>query len=136
MHLTPEEQAVGRRNFLRAIAGVPVVAGLGAATLARGPVSGGPVRIGYIGVGGEGRVLLANTDPAYGHIVAMADINPAQLALADAALEKASLPKAVHYAEWREMIQKESLDGLVIATPRWQRAEFTTPSLEAALHEH
>jgi predicted dehydrogenase len=134
VHLTPEEQALGRRNFLRAIAGVPVIAGLGAATLARGPVSGGPVRIGYIGVGGEGRVLLANTDPAYAHIIAMADINPAQLALADAALEKAKLPKAVHYAEWREMIQKESLEGVVIAVPLWMHTEITCACLEAGLH--
>ena len=38
-----------------------VLAGLSAASLARGPVAGGPVRLGYIGVGGEGRVLLGTT---------------------------------------------------------------------------
>jgi predicted dehydrogenase len=134
VHLTPEEQATGRRNFLRAVAGVPVLAGLGAATLARGPVAGGAVRVGYIGVGGEGRVLLANTDPAFAHVVAMADINPAQLALADAVLEKNRQAKATHYAEWREMIQKESLEGVIIATPLWTHAEITTACLEAGLH--
>ena len=134
MHLTPEEQATGRRNFLRAIAGVPVVAGLGAAALTRGPIAGGPVRIGYIGVGGEGRVLLGGTDPTYARVVAMADINPAQLAQADAVLEKVGQAKAVHYAEWREMIQKESLEGVVIATPLWTHAEITVACLEAGLH--
>ena len=135
MHLTPEEQATGRRNFLRAIAGVPVVAGLGAAALARGPITGGPVRIGYIGVGGEGRVLLGGTEPAYARVVAMADINPAQLALADVVLEKGGhADKAVHYAEWREMIQKESLEGVVIATPLWSHAEIVVGCLEAGLH--
>ena len=135
MHLTPEEQATGRRNFLRAIAGVPVVAGLGAAALARGPITGGPVRLGYIGVGGEGRVLLGGTDPAYARVVAMADINPAQLALADAVLEKGGhTTKAVHYAEWREMIQKESLEGVVIATPLWSHADIVVGCLEAGLH--
>ena len=134
MHLTPEEQATGRRNFLRAVAGVPVLAGLGAASLARGPIAGGPVRIGYIGVGGEGRVLLGGTDPAYAHVVAMADINPAQLALADAVLEKGGHARATHYAEWREMIQKESLEGVVIATPLWMHTEITVACLEAGLH--
>ena len=134
MHLTPEEQATGRRNFLRAVAGVPVIAGLGAAALTRGPIAGGPVRIGYIGVGGEGRVLLGSTDPAYARVVAMADINPAQLAQADAVLEKGGHAKAVHYTEWREMIQKESLEGVVIATPLWMHAEITTGCLDAGLH--
>jgi predicted dehydrogenase len=134
VHLTPEEQATGRRNFLRAVAGVPVLAGLGAATLARGPVAGGAVRVGYIGVGGEGRVLLASTDPAYAHVVAMADINPAQLAQADTVLEKSGQAKATHYAEWREMIQKESLEAVIIATPLWTHAEITTACLDAGLH--
>jgi predicted dehydrogenase len=134
VHLTPEEHANGRRSFLRAIAGVPVVAGLGAASLARGPIAGGPVRLGYIGVGGEGRVLLGATDRAYAHVVAMADINPAQLAQADTVLERGGHPKAVHYAEWREMIQKESLEGVVIATPLWTHTEITVACLEAGLH--
>ena len=111
--MTPEEQATGRRNFLRAVAGVPVLAGLGAASLARGPIAGGPVRVGYIGVGGEGRV---------------------QLAQADAVLEKGGHARATHYAEWREMIQKESLEGVVIATPLWLHTEITVACLEAGLH--
>ena len=31
MHLTPEQQAIGRRNFLKAVAGLPALAGLGVA---------------------------------------------------------------------------------------------------------
>ena len=42
---------------------VPALAGLGVAAAVKGPVSGGPVRIGFIGVGGEGRVLLGEVDP-------------------------------------------------------------------------
>ena len=65
MNLTPEQQAVGRRNFLKAVAGLPALAGLGIAAASRGPVTGGPVRVGFAGLGGEGRVLLAQVDPAY-----------------------------------------------------------------------
>ena len=65
MQLTPEQQTIGRRNFLKAVAGVPALAGLGTAAALKGPVRGGPVRMGFIGLGGEGRVLLAQVDPAY-----------------------------------------------------------------------
>ena len=66
MNLTPEQQTVGRRNFLKAVAGVPALAGLGVAAAVKGPVRGGPVRVGFIGVGGEGRVLLGEVDPQFG----------------------------------------------------------------------
>jgi hypothetical protein len=53
MTLTPEQMATGRRSFLKTIAGVPAVAALGAASMAKGPVGGGHVRVGFIGVGGQ-----------------------------------------------------------------------------------
>lgn len=134
MNLTPEQQAVGRRNFLKAVAGVPALAGLGAATVMNGPVRGGPVRVGYVGLGGEGRLLLEQTDPAFAEVVALCDINPAQLAKAYEALAKTSRPKATPYAEWREMIQRERLEAVVIATPLWTHAEITTACLDAGLH--
>ena len=54
MNLTPEQQTVGRRNFLKAVAGIPALAGLGVAAATRGPVAGGPVRVGFVGVGNMG----------------------------------------------------------------------------------
>ena len=44
----------------------------------QGPVQGGPVRVGFIGVGGQGRSLLGNVDPAFADVRAMCDINPEQ----------------------------------------------------------
>jgi len=72
VQLTPEQQTIGRRNFLKAVAGVPALAGLGTAAALKGPVRGGPVRVGFIGLGGEGRVLLAQVDPAYAQVLALA----------------------------------------------------------------
>ena len=68
MNLTPEEQDHGRRNFLKAVATTPALAALGAAAAVRGPVRGGPVRVGFVGLGGQGRVLLGETDPAYAQV--------------------------------------------------------------------
>src|SRR4029450_901337 len=86
MSLTPEQQELGRRNFMRVLAGTPAVAALAAAAALKGPVRGGPVRLGFIGVGGQGRTLLEQTDPQFAEIVAICDINPLQLAKADASL--------------------------------------------------
>ena len=134
MTLTPEQRAVGRRNFLKAVAGVPALAGLGVAAATRGPVRGGPVRVGFIGVGGEGRVLLAQTDPMYAEVRALCDINPDQLVKADEVLAKTKRPAAKHYAEWRDMIAAEPLEAVIIAVPLWMHAEITCGCLESGLH--
>ena len=134
MNLTPEQQEIGRRNFLKIAAGLPALAGLGTAAAMKGPLHGGPVRVGFIGVGGEGRVLLAQVDPAFAEVVAMADINPTQLARADEVLQKTKKPAAKHYVEWKDMIQQEKLEAVIIALPLWSHAEATVGCLDAGLH--
>ena len=134
MTLTPEQQAVGRRNFLKAVAGLPALAGLGVAAASRGPIAGGPVRVGFIGLGGEGRVLLEQVDPAFATVIALCDINPAQLAKADESLAKANKPKAAHFADYKEMLAKADIEGVVIATPLWMHREHTVGCLEAGRH--
>ena len=117
MSLTPEQQELGRRNFMRVLAGTPAVAALAAAAALKGPVRGGPVRLGFIGVGGQGRTLLEQTDPQFAEIVAICDINPLQLGKADESLATTNHPPAKHYADWQEMIQKEKLEAVVLASP-------------------
>ena len=134
MFLTPEQQEVGRRAFLKALAGTPAVGLLAAAAAAKGPVPGGPVRLGVIGVGGQGRALLNNVDPGFGEIRAIADINPASLARADEAMQKKNLPKARHYIEWSDMLQKEQIEAVLIAVPLWQHADIVVACLDAGKH--
>jgi predicted dehydrogenase len=134
MNLTPEQQDLGRRNFLRVLAGTPALAGLGAAAAMKGPVRGGPVRLGLIGLGGQGRVLLEQTDPRYAEVVALCDINPAQLKKADESLVKTGRQPVKHYADWKEMIQKEKLEGVVIASPLFTHTDIAVGCMEAGLH--
>jgi predicted dehydrogenase len=134
MSLTPEQKELGRRNFMRTLAGTPALAALGAAAVTKGPVRGGPVRLGYVGLGGEGRVLLETTDPRYAQVVALCDINPAHLAKADESMKKAGLETVPHYSDWKEMIQKEKLEGAVLAPPLFLHAEMASGCLEAGLH--
>ena len=134
MNLTPEQQALGRRNFLRVLAGTPALAGLGAAAAMKGPVRGGPVRLGIIGLGGQGRLLLEQTDPRYAEIVALCDINPAQLVKADDSLVKTGRQPVKHYADWKDLVQKERLEGVVIASPLFTHADISVGCMEAGLH--
>jgi len=134
MSLTPEQQELGRRNFMRVLAGTPAVAALAAATALKGPVRGGPVRLGFIGVGGQGRTLLEQTDKQFAEIVAICDINPLQLGKADESLATTNHPPAKHYADWQEMIQKEKLEAVVLASPLFTHADIAVGCMEAGLH--
>jgi predicted dehydrogenase len=134
MTLTPEQRGIGRRNFLRALAGTPALATLGAASVLKGPVRGGPVRLGFIGVGGQGRALLGRVNPAFGTVVGLADINPSSLAKADDVLKNRKQAPAPHYAEWREMLEKENVEAVVVAVPLWAHADVVVPCLEAGKH--
>jgi predicted dehydrogenase len=134
MNLTPEQQALGRRNFLRVLAGTPAIAALGAAAAAKGPVPGGPVRIGFIGVGTQGRALLDSVSPTHGDVRALCDINPSSLKLADQVLSEKKLPPARHYAEWKEMLEKEDIEAVITAVPLWAHADVTVGCLDAGKH--
>jgi hypothetical protein len=76
MVLTPEEVAIGRRNFMKAMAGAPPLLALGAAAALRGPIRGGPVKAGFIGPGSQGKVLLGQCNKDFIDLRAVCDINP------------------------------------------------------------
>ncbi len=92
MNLSPEERAVGRdnyyeavgvtrRDFLRGVVASSVVTGgatLGAAYFGYGKV-GDPVRVGVIGTGDEGNVLIGAMNPDYLTVTAIADIRPSSI---------------------------------------------------------
>src|SRR5581483_7086431 len=134
MILTPELKEQGRRNFLKAVAGVPAVAALGTAAALRGPVRGGPVKAALIGPGGEGRVLLGNCTKEFIDLRAICDINPKHLQLGSETLVKAGFDKPREYQDWREMLQKEDLEAVLIATPLWTHAEIAAGCLDAGKH--
>jgi len=134
MNLTPEQIATGRRNFLKAVAGVPAVAALGLAAVGRGPVKGGRVKAGFIGVGGQGRALLTRTDHSVVEVKALADIRPDSLAAADEILKKAGQPPAKHYVEYRDMLEHEDIEAIITAPPLWMHADIVTACLDAGKH--
>jgi predicted dehydrogenase len=134
VNLTPEQETLGRRNFLRALAGTPALAALGAAAATRGPVPGGRVKLAWIGTGGQGRALLTRMDPAHADVRALCDINPTSLGKADEVLANKGQPPAKHYADWPDMLAKEDVEGVVIATPLWSHADIAVGCMEAGKH--
>jgi predicted dehydrogenase len=53
---------------------------------------------------------------------------------ADEVLAKTGKPKATHYADYKEMLAKEDIEGVIIATPLWAHAEHTVTCLDAGKH--
>jgi predicted dehydrogenase len=91
MYLSPEERQVGKENFNTAAAhslsrrdllkgtiaaGVVAGGGLGTFYYGYGKSLGKPLRVGVIGTGDEGNVLLGAVNPEFIHVVAIADIRP------------------------------------------------------------
>ena len=90
MNLSPEEKQLGKQNFDEATgttrrdflkssvlaAGVAGGVGLGAVYFNYGKSLDDRLRVGIIGTGDEGGVLIGALNPAYIDVVAIADIRP------------------------------------------------------------
>ena len=134
MNLTPEMKEIGRRNFLKAVAGIPAVGALAGAVALKGPKKGGPVKAALVGSGGEGKVLLGQCDKNWIDIRAICDINPVRGKLAAEGMEKKGLRKPVVYQDLKQMLEKEDLEAVVVATPLWAHAPVTIAALDAGKH--
>jgi predicted dehydrogenase len=104
-----------RRTFLQS-------AGLGAAGLALLPDLALPaprspaeqIRIGFIGVGGQGK---ANLRHHIKNTVAVCDVDSKRLAEAKAQVEKATGKKCAAYSDYRKLLDDRTVDAVVVSTP-------------------
>ncbi len=162
MQLTPEQLQVGKDNFNNAI-GVTrreflsgVAAGgtsLGAMYFGYKALEGKPVRVGFIGTGDEGNILIHEHPPEYMEIVAIADLRPTNRERAmngdgnDVRMglkKKLGDAKAAVIAEnskdivtHRDLIAKKDelgLEAVVIAVPLNQHAPIAMECMQAGLH--
>ncbi len=97
------------------------------------------VRIGYIGIGGRGLGSIQRMRLIEGVVIkALCDILPERVALGQKALEEMRMPAARLYSGtediWREMVRKEELDLVYIATPRNLHPEMCLVSMENGKH--
>ena len=89
MNLSPEEKEIGKQNFNEAVgttrrdflkgtvlAGAATGTSLGAMYFGYGAQVENPLRVGVIGTGDEGGVLIGALNPAFIEVKAIADIRP------------------------------------------------------------
>ena len=181
MYIKPEDRPIGKENFEAAMAvgkgprdgvsrrdfligtlaaGAVSGAGLGAMYFGYGKSVENPVRIGFIGTGDEGSVLIGAHTPAYVQCVAIADIRPYNIHRAfhgdyssDNAYQARPGLMAKYgwssedearkhvkvYEDYKDLLKavgnKElDLEGVVIALPLHLHAEAAILAMRAGLH--
>ncbi len=91
------------------------------------------IQIGLIGAGSQGRVLMnAVLKIPNVRFKAVCDIWEYSQLYASKVLEKFDQPVNV-YARYQEMLEKENLDAVLIATPDWLHAPMTVDCLKAGM---
>ena len=130
-----QSNQVSRRKFMRrssAAVGVTSVA-LGAAGVSRGGGANEKVNLAWIGVGGRGKGILRTTVDHCpdARIAAVCDLKPVEIKNAQRVAER---DKPVGYEDFRKMMDKEKLDGIVVATEVANHAKVVVPVLEAGFH--
>jgi len=115
---------VSRRDFLKIGAGSGLAATLASrnALGAAKPAGGKPLRVGFIGVGGRGSSLLNNVLNCEGvEVVVICDITPENLKRAQDVVEKKTGKRPEGFGDYpyqyRQLLKRDDLDGVVIATP-------------------
>jgi predicted dehydrogenase len=140
-NMTRKKSNVSRRSFIQGLAvggaGLATVNLVGAQTLAAPTPEEKPaeLKIGMIGIGGQGRTLMMNCTKIPGiRIVAACDLWPRKKDWAGKALKKFK-HNANTYVDYRELLEKEKgLDAVLIATPDFLHEPMTTAALEAGIH--
>lgn len=167
-HLTPEEKAVGRDNYYEAIgvsrrdffkgvaaAGVTSGAGLGAMYFDyEGQVSE-PVRVGIIGTGDEGNVLISAINPEFLEVKAICDIRPynihrafhgdwsspgaraARRGLMSVYGWKSEDEARRHvdiYTDYQELLKRPDIEGVIIALPLFLHHQVGMDAMRAGKH--
>ena len=156
MQLTPEQQRLGKDNFHEAVSftrrsflvgAAAAVPGLGAAYFGYEHLQGNPVKVGFIGSGDEGSVLLGQHPPAYMDIVAVADLRDLNRVRAlhgdgndvrPGLIKKLGREQAMGiklYRDHREMLKAHpEIEAVVIAVPLCQHARVAIDCLKAGKH--
>ncbi len=158
MQLTPEQEQIGKDNFNEAVAftrrdfittAAAATTGLGATYFGYEKLKGKPVKVGFIGTGDEGSVLITQHPPEYMEIVAIADLRPSNRKNAlhghgnehrvglieKLGQEKAS--KIQQFDDHKSLIAAKNelgLEAVVIAVPLSQHAPIADAALDAGLH--
>ena len=168
MNLTEQQKAIGKENFDEAVAitrrdfltgtvaaGVASGAGLGSLYFGYGRSVGDPLRVGFLGTGDEGSVLLGAHNPEYLNVVAIADIRPYNvyrafhgdvsspsankarpglMAKYKWSTEDAARAKVKVYGAYEDLLADPDIEAVVIALPLHLHAPAAIKAMRAGKH--
>lgn len=155
LHLAPEEKQIGsdnfneavgltRRKFLKGVASATPA--LGGAYFGYEALKGNPVRVGWIGTGDEGSILLTQHPPEYLEIVAIADLRPSNRERAFEGdgnehrvglyekLGKGACKDIKVYENHKDLLADPNVEMVVIAVPLSQHAPIAIEAMKAGKH--
>lgn len=93
------------------------------------------VRLGVIGLGGRGRGLLGKLlDMENVEIPALCDLYEERLQLSVEAIATAGRPQAACYQDYRELLARDDIDGVIIATSIISHAFLAIEAMRAGKH--
>lgn len=175
MNLTPDEREVGRdnyydvlndydrqtlhrhrRGFLKQViaAGGVTAAGIGALYFNYGRPAN-PVRIGVIGTGDEGNVLIGALNPNYVEVKAICDIRPSSVfrafhgdwSSANAKKHRKGLMEVYGwksedearkhvdvYQDYKDLLKRDDIDAVIIALPLFLHAKVSIEAMQEGKH--
>ena len=124
---------MNRRRFVKAGAGAALAVSGALPGFAQ---EGRKIRIGYIGVGGQGTNLLRSSLSMKDiEVPAVCDINPDHLKRAQQLVEKSGRDRPAGYGQgeedFRRMLTRDDLDGAIIATPWEWHAAMAVETMKA-----
>ena len=169
MNLTPEQKEIGKGNFQSAIgvtrrdflwsgvlAGAVSGAGLGAMYFGYDKSLANPLRVGVIGTGDEGNVLLGAITPSYVQVTAIADIRPFSIHRAfhgdhssPAALaarcglmtkygwkseDEARKNVKVYTGDYHDLLDDDNVEAVIIALPLFLHAKVAIEAMKKGKH--
>jgi predicted dehydrogenase len=166
MNPTPEQRAIGKQNFYEAVGttrreflvGTVAAAaaggvGLGSMYFGYGASVAEPLRVGIIGTGDEGSVLIGALNPDYIDIVAIADIRPynRHRAFHGDAANLAARPGLMSVYKWQtedearkhvkvyedkyeDLINDPNVEAVIIALPLWLHDVAAFKAMRAGKH--
>ena len=124
MQFTDTQGRMTRRESLKRAALTILPAGL-----ARGYAANEKLNVGIIGLSGMGAIDAATLNKLGQNVAALCDPDSAMLDKRGAVY-----PKAAKYTDFRKMIEKEKLDGVVVATPDHSHAYISIWAMKHGLH--
>jgi len=168
MNLTESEKRIGKENFDDVIAvtrrdflagtlaaGLATGAGLGSLYFGYGKSVGSPLRVGVLGTGDEGSVLLGAHNPDYLNVVAIADIRPYNIfrgfhgdvsspsansarpglmAKYKWSSEDEARKKVKVYEAYEDLLEDKNVEAVIIALPLHLHAEASIKAMRAGKH--